>query len=101
MKYLGKSESETTWEPCNGISTVLIEGYEKRLETAVTVVGDNYYCQMSSTLKSAFQRGESSQPPEKKPKSSNNKIPQEGYEGKPSKNLKLLIKKILRNYKDM
>ena len=89
---MGKSESEATWEPCNGISTVLIEGYEKRLET---VVGDNYNGQISSTLKSAFQRGESSQPPEKKPKCSNNEIPQEGYEGKPSKT-KLLIKKILR-----
>lgn len=83
--FAGKSESEATWEPCNGISTVLIEGYEKRLETVVTVVGDNYNGQMSSMLKSAFQRGESSQPPEKKPKSSNNEIPQEGYEGKPSK----------------
>lgn len=97
MKYLGKSESEATWEPCNGISTVLIEGYEKRLET---VVGDNYNGQMSSTLKSAFQSGESSQPPEKKPKSSNNEIPQEGYVRKPSKT-KLVIKKILRKYKDM
>ena len=100
MKYLGKSESEATWEPCNGISTVLIEGFEKRLETVVTVVGDNYNGQMSSTLKSAFQRGESSPPPEKKPKCSNNEIPQEGYQGKPS-NTKLLIKKILRKYKDM
>lgn len=100
MKYLGKSESEATWEPCNGISTVLIEGYEKRLETVITVVGDNYNGQMSSTLKSAFQRGESSQPPEKKTKCSNNEIPQEGYEGKPSKT-KLLIKEVLRKYKDM
>ena len=100
MKYLGKSESQATWEPRKGTSTVLIEGYQKRLETVVTVVGDNYNGQMSSTLKSAFQRGESSQPPVKKPKSSNNEIPLEGYEGKPSKT-KLRIKKILRKYKDM
>ena len=97
---MGKSESEATWEPCNGISTVLIEGYEKRLETVVTVVGDNYNGQMSSTLKSAFQRGESSQPPEKKPKCSNNEYHKKGMKEKPSKT-KLLIKKILRKYKDM
>ena len=78
MKYLGKSENTTTWEPADCIPPWMINLYENREETVVTLVDDNYSGQISSTIKSASPRDVPCEPRQKRRKEANNEIPEEG-----------------------
>jgi len=78
VKYLGKSHGEATWEPSECIPLAIIESYQKHQETVIVSVDDNYSGQISRKLKLVSQGENSMEPPEKKPKSTNGEIPEEG-----------------------
>lgn len=56
----------------------MINLYENREETVVTLVDDNYSGQISSTIKSASPRDVPCEPRQKRRKEANNEIPEEG-----------------------
>lgn len=79
VKYLGKHEGEATWEPNDCIPSGILKAYEKQQETVVESTVSNYSGQISSTLKSVLQEGQTKEPPEKKRKpSTRGEMPDEG-----------------------